>query len=53
MANLFMAGTSSTEITMKRHHETPSDGLTDTKKQIEDKAGNSAMANNQFTIGKT
>lgn len=53
VANLFMAGTSSTENYnekgIMRRLQTV---LTDTKKQIEDKAGNSAMANNQFTIGK-
>ncbi|MFT0801501.1 flagellar hook-associated protein 2 [Bacillus swezeyi] len=53
VANLFLAGTSSTENynekgIMRRLQSV----LTDTKKQIEDKAGNTTMANNQFSIGK-
>ncbi|MDN5388944.1 MULTISPECIES: flagellar hook-associated protein 2 [Bacillus] len=53
VANLFMAGTSSTENYnekgIMRRLQTV---LTNTKKQIEGKAGNSTMANNQFSIGK-
>lgn len=48
-----MAGTSSTEnYNEKGILRRIQSVLTDTKKQIEDKAGNSSMANNQFLIGK-